>query len=106
MKTNYSKIDAALSRLVEAGADLREMSSLTGNLISGAPDISDEIAEVESAQSELIDLVNSVMANGCRLTTLMEHLDGEFTTSRMVDDEISERQFYSETGFTAQDLCL
>lgn len=97
MKTNYAKIDSAVTRLAEARADVRKIASLRMGMISGMPSIDEENAEFEAALAYLVKLVRTAIANNARLSTLLEHLDGELITTEIVKSEIQEREWSRES---------
>jgi hypothetical protein len=96
MKTNYAKIDSAVTRLEQARADVRKIAGYRMGMISGMPSIDDENAEFEAALADLVKLVRNAIANNARLSTLLEHLDGELVTTEIVKNVMSEREFERE----------
>lgn len=96
MKTNYVKIDSAVTRLSEARADVQKIASLRMGMISGMPSIDDENAEFELALADLVKLVRNAIVNNARLSTLLEHLNGELVTTEIVKSEMQEREWSRE----------
>ena len=96
MKTNYQKIDAAVVRLSEARAEVRKVASYRRGMISGMPSIDEENAAFDAALADLVRLVRGAVSNGARLTTLLEHLDGELVTTEIVKNEMQEREWARE----------
>lgn len=93
MKTNYSKIRAALKDLDEARTELNKIARLRIGMISGGPSIAEESAEFERCSKTLVRLVRQAIANGCRLSRLQEVCGDEIVVSGMVRDAIDEREY-------------
>jgi hypothetical protein len=96
MKTNYAKIDSAVTRLTEARAELRKIANLRMGMISGMPSIDEENAEFEAALADLTKLVRNAIDSNARLSTLLEHLDDELVTTEMVTRVMQDREWARE----------
>ena len=96
MKTNYAKIDSAVTRLAEARSELRKIANLRMGMISGMPSIDEENTEFEAALADLLSLVRNAINSNARMATLLEHLDGELVTTELVTREIETREWARE----------
>lgn len=92
MKTDYTAIKKALARLDEARTELNKIANLRIGVISGGPNITDERNEFDSARLELERLVRQAISNNCRLSYLLEILDGEITVTPLVKSVIEDRE--------------
>ena len=92
MKNDYTKIDAAVSRLAKARSNLARKYSLNMGLISGMASADDEKKELAKSLSRLVELTQTAINNNARLSTLLTHLDGELVTTEMVNIEIFDRE--------------